>query len=66
MSRLRIVTATLTLQALVDDGDNLTPVEVSPITVPWGQWEQFVTTGLPGAVEHLREQVEDARKTESN
>lgn len=58
MSRLRVVAVAVQLQAFVDDGDNLTPLPVDSIVVPFAQWEQFAAEGFAQAVDGLRQQVE--------
>lgn len=55
--RLRLVGVVLTPQFMVDDGDNIIPLSVDPITVPAAQWPNVVE-GFAQAVAALREQVE--------
>lgn len=43
---------------MADDGENLTPVQVSPQTIAAGQWEEFKAGGDKAALESLRAQVE--------
>lgn len=39
--RIRLVTATVAVHAVIDDGDTLTPVQVDPITLTPTQWQDF-------------------------
>lgn len=56
-TRLRLVGVTLTPHFMVDDGEDLTPLQVNPIDVSVKDWPNVV--GLfADATAQLREQVE--------
>jgi len=57
MPRLRIVAYHVQLQAMSDDGDELTPLQLQPLTVAAADWPDVLTL-VGRAVEPLREQVE--------
>lgn len=56
--RLRIVAVAVQVQAFVDDGENLTPHPLPPITIPWSRWQEFVDGGFEQALGEVRQQVE--------
>ena len=57
MTRLRVVSYVVQPQVMADDGDNLTPLGVNPITVSSADWPNIVETMAIG-IEQLRQQVE--------
>lgn len=59
MKRLRMLHVVLQPVFVVDDGDDLTPLPVAPITIPAAQWANVVETFADG-VAALREQIEGA------
>jgi hypothetical protein len=54
--RLRLVGWNIQPVLMVDDGENLTPIQVPPISISAGQWEQFKNGGDEQALAELREQ----------
>lgn len=58
MTRIRVVQYLVTPVVVVDDGENLTPLDVQPIQVPAARWEEFVSGGLAQALAALQEQVD--------
>lgn len=47
---------------MLDDGENLTPLDIQPVTIPHGRWDEFVGGGWQEAVEQLRAQVEQTHE----
>jgi hypothetical protein len=43
---------------MADDGDNLTPVNVQPVTISAAQWQAFKDGGDEQALEQVRAQIE--------
>lgn len=43
---------------MADDGENLTPVNVSPAQIPAAQWQAFKDGGDVTALEQVRTQIE--------
>lgn len=56
--RLRIVGWQVQPQLMVDDGENLQPLNTQPITIPHSEWDEFVDGGWEEAIGRVREQVE--------
>jgi hypothetical protein len=56
-TRLRFVGMTLVPQFMADDGDELVPLEVTPIAIRAADWPNVIEL-FAGAVAKLREQVE--------
>lgn len=61
--RMRVVGWNVQPVVMVDDGDNLTPVQVQPLQVPQADWQAFVDGGWQSSLETVREQVEDSDTT---
>jgi hypothetical protein len=57
MKKLRLLSVTLHPQFLADDGDNLTPLQVQPITMLAADWPNVLAQFAEG-MEQLRAQVE--------
>lgn len=57
MNRLRVVGYIVQPQLMSDDGENLTPLSVNPVTIAAADWPTVVETMAAG-IEHLRAQVE--------
>lgn len=55
--RLRPVAFVVQPQFMVDDGDNLTPLTVQPVTIAAADWPNVVQI-IAAATEQLRQQVE--------
>lgn len=49
-SRLRVVSFTVQVNAVADDGEHLTPVPIEPVQIPAAEWDQWVARGLPVAL----------------
>lgn len=58
MSRMRLVGWEVRPVVMVDDGENLTPVPVQPVTISAEQWEGFKAGGDEQSLDQLRSQVE--------
>jgi len=56
-NRLRLISVTLTPAFVTDDGENLTPLSVQPITVLAADWPNVVAQ-FEDAVTQLRAQIE--------
>lgn len=56
--RIRVVQYVVQPVVVVDDGENLTPLEVQPIPVPAARWAEFVQGGLDQALTALQAQIE--------
>lgn len=57
MSRLRVVGFVIAPQLMVDDGENLQPLQVEPLQVAAAQWPNVVDL-MAGAIEELRQRVD--------
>lgn len=57
MIRLRVVGYVIQPQVMADDGENLTPVQVSPVTVSSADWPNVVEM-MSSALGELRQRVE--------
>lgn len=57
MARLRIVGYVIHAQVMADDGENLVPLSVQPVTVPAAEWPNVVQA-MAGAMDQLRAQIE--------
>lgn len=57
MTRLRTVSYVVQPQLMADDGENLTPLAVQPVTIAAADWPNVVELMAAG-VEQLRAQVE--------
>lgn len=53
--RVRVVQYVVHPVLVVDDGDNLDPLQVEPITVPAAGWAAFIDGGLDHALAELQE-----------
>lgn len=60
--KARIIGVQVIPQIVIDDGDNLTPQPVQPMTVLWRDWPQFAAHGLQDALAQLQAQL-DAQNT---
>jgi hypothetical protein len=58
MIRMRLVGWNVQPVVMADDGENLTPVQVGPQTIPAAGWDAFKDGGDARALESLRAQVE--------
>jgi hypothetical protein len=58
--RMRLVGWNVQPVVMADDGENLTPVQVSSQMIPAAAWDQFKHGGDEEALETLREHVERA------
>ncbi len=56
-NRLRVLQFVVQPVFVVDDGDNLTPIQVQPVTIPASDWPRVLDIIAEG-VAQLREQVE--------
>lgn len=57
MNQVRIVRYHVQLEVVVDDGTNLTPLPVAPLSVNAVDWPQFSASGLAAAIEELQSRV---------
>lgn len=60
MKRMRLVGWKVQPVVMVDDGENLTGLEVAAIGVPATEWQAFKDGGDIKALEGLRAQIETA------
>lgn len=58
MRRMRLVGWAVQPVVMADDGENLEPVPVQPLTIPAAQWDEFKNGGDESALDTLRQQVE--------
>lgn len=58
MSRMRLVGWEVRPVVMLDDGDQLTPVQVGSQTIAAADWDGFKNGGDERALDRLREQVE--------
>lgn len=58
--RVRVIQYVIHPVLVVDDGADLTPLDVEPITVPAAGWASFIEGGLASALAGLEAQVNDA------
>lgn len=56
--KARIISIVIQPQIVIDDGDNLTPQQVQPMTVLWRDWPQFAAHGLQDALAQLQAQLD--------
>jgi hypothetical protein len=54
----RIIAVQITPQIVVDDGVNLLPQQVQPITVLWRDWPAFAAGGLQDALDKMQAQLD--------
>ena len=66
MPRLRIQAVMVQLVAFSDDGENLDPLKVQPLAIPYAQWQAFIDGGFKEAVDGLRAQVEGEPEREKD
>jgi len=66
MRKLRIVKVAVQLVAVADDGENITELDISPVSVPWAQWQAFIDGGFGEAIATVRAQVETPDPEPSN
>jgi hypothetical protein len=55
--RLRVLSVVVQVQAVMDDGEHLTELDVPAINVPWREWPAFCETGLDGVLAQVAEQA---------
>lgn len=60
MARVRVIAVHVTVQAVADDGDHLTPLDVQSLVIPFAQWEAFSQGGVERAVAALQQQLDSA------
>lgn len=53
--RVRVIQYVVHPVLVADDGDNLEPLQVEPITVPAAGWADFIGGGLDGALAELQD-----------
>ena len=56
MKRVRVIRYLLQPDVVVDDGENLTALQVEPLALNAADWEQFVIEGLSEALIQLQAQ----------
>jgi len=56
--KVRIISVIVTPQIVIDDGDNLIPQQVQPMTVLWRDWAQFAERGLQDALTQLQAKID--------
>ena len=57
-TRMRLVGWTVQPVVMADDGENLTPVQISPQVIPASGWDAFKDGGDAAALESIRAQIE--------
>jgi hypothetical protein len=60
--KARIVRVVVTPDVVIDDGENLIPQQVQPMTVLWRDWPTFAVGGLQDALNKMQAQL-DAQTT---
>lgn len=58
MKKIRVIRYHIHPEIVVDDGENLNPLPVQPITINGSGWQQFVDAGLQEALSQLQTQIE--------
>lgn len=53
--RVRPVSVTVQIDAVIDDGDTLTPIRSRPVTIPARDWDAF---SLDTAIAQMQEQTD--------
>lgn len=56
--RVRIISVMVQPNIVLDDGENLTPQPVKPLTVLWRDWPEFAARGLQEALQQMQEQIQ--------
>ena len=56
--RARLVTATVSLQVVADNGETLTPIRLEPITLTAAQWEGFDMRAALAGIQAQLDQAE--------
>ncbi|HSX47339.1 MAG TPA: hypothetical protein VLF63_01050 [Patescibacteria group bacterium] len=64
--RIRLVGWNVQPILMVDDGENLTSLQVNPQMIPVGLWQQFKDGGDEKAIEDIRFQISDQSKPETH
>lgn len=59
MTRLRVVSVVVQIEAFADDGETLTPLSVQPLRIPVRDWRRFVEEGFDAAITDLQARVEE-------
>jgi hypothetical protein len=59
MSRLRLVGWNVQPVVMLDDGENLVPVQVSAQMIPATEWQHFKAGGDELVLDHVRQQIAD-------
>jgi hypothetical protein len=58
MMKARIIAVQVIPQIVVDDGVDLLPQQVQPMTVLWRDWQPFAAHGLEDALSKLQAQID--------
>jgi hypothetical protein len=58
--KARIINVLVQPQIVIDDGENLTPQEVTPMAVAWRDWPTFAASGLQDALARMQEELDAA------
>jgi hypothetical protein len=57
--KLRVVSVTVQVEAVIDDGDHLTPVPIQPARIAAKDWDAWAAQGLAASLEVLEAQLQD-------
>lgn len=55
--RVRLVAVQVQVEAVIDDGEHLTPVPIAPARIAGADFEKWATEGLPADLASLTEQL---------
>lgn len=59
MKRARIIQFIIQPVAVVDDGENLTPIDVKPVAVAAASWQQFAVNGVSDLLAQMQKQLDE-------
>lgn len=62
--KLRVITIDLNLNAVADDGENLHPVQLPPLTIAATDLEAFLNEGLPEFLKQYQDQLSNGTDLE--
>lgn len=60
MTRLRVVSIVVQIEAFADDGETLSPLSIQPLRIPVAEWRRFVDEGFDAAIRDLQVRIEEA------
>ncbi|QGU03091.1 hypothetical protein CKALI_11235 [Corynebacterium kalinowskii] len=60
---VRIISITIAPNAVIDDGENLTQMDVRPITITARDWDAFTAGGIAGIKRQLEAAIAQASQS---